>query len=316
MAKTKKSTKKSSLKNYLKQTNKRTRLLLILALIVFILVIIYSVSTIIYRSGKTKTIIQFAPNAAKVSLNDTKVTNGSTIWLTPGNYHLKVEYNEHLEVYEKDVEIVDSVAELYGTLGAVNKEGEEFVEKHREEYAKVEGLVGSLLSRQGSKIKEKYPILNYLPMNNSLYSISYQYDNKKEPVIYVKSDPKYLDVAVAKMKLFDGVELENENIIFLNDNIFENYEQNPITDIKRFIRAAYQLPNDYVINEPKEVGDYTYTNVYIDGHDKNAEYAHYLVVLRKNADGTWEQVATPQPLFTIHNTSNIDKDTLKTINSY
>ena len=307
---------KETAKTINKQLGPRNRALIVFIAIAFAIIVIYSVATLIYRAGKTKTIIQFAPNGATITLNDTRVANGSTSWLIPGSYHLKVEYNDHLEIYEEDIIIANETSEHYGTLSAVDDEGKAFVEQHREEYAKVEGLVGSLLDRQGKKIKDTYPILNYLPMNNSLYSISYQYDDNNKPVIYVKSDPKYLDVAVAKMKLFKNVELENENIVFLNENPFEKYEQNPITDVKRFIRAAYQLPSNYVINEPKTVSKYTYTSVYIDGHDKNAEYAHYLVVLKKSSDGAWVQAATPQPLFTIHNTKNIDKKILKTINSY
>ncbi len=312
----KKTNIKDAVKNAKNNLSSHNRALIIFAAIAFAIIIIYSFTTLIYRAGKTKTIIRFAPNAAKITLNNTKISNGSTTWLIPGKYHLKVEYNEHLEVYEEDIEITDEQAEYYGTLGALDDEGREFIEQHREEYTKVEGLVGSLLDRKGKKIKDKYPILNYLPMNNSLYSISYQYDDNNKPIIYVKSNPRYLDIAVAKMKLFKNVELEGENIVFLNENIFEKYEQNPLTDVKRFIRAAYQLPNDYVINEPKTVNDYTYTSVYIDGHDKNAEYAHYLVVLKKNSDGAWEQAATPQPLFNIYNAPKIDKKILKTINSY
>ena len=307
---------KETAKTFNEQLSPRSRILIILCAIAFAIIIIYSVITLIFRAGKTKTIISFAPNAAKITLNDTSVSNNSTNWLMPGSYHLKVEYNEHLETYEEDIEISGETAEFYGILSALDDEGKAFIEQHREEYTKVEGLVGSFLDRQGKKIKDKYPILNYLPMNNSLYSISYQYDDNKQPIIYVKSDPKYLDVAVAKMKLFNDVELESQNIVFLNENKFENYQQNPITDEKRFIRAAYQLPNNYVVNEPKTVGDYTYTSVYIDGHDKNAQYAHYLVVLKKNSDGAWEQAATPQPLFNIYNAPNIDKKILKTINSY
>ena len=213
----KKTNIKDAVKNAKNNLSSRNRALIIFAAIAFAIIVIYSFATLIYRAGKTKTIIRFAPNAAKITLNDTKISNGSTTWLIPGKYHLKVEYNEHLEVYEEDIEITNEQAEYYGTLSALDDEGREFIEQHREEYTKVEGLVGSLLDRKGKKIKDKYPILNYLPMNNSLYSISYQYDDNNKPIIYVKSNPRYLDIAVAKMKLFKNVELESENIVFLKN---------------------------------------------------------------------------------------------------
>ena len=308
---------KETVKDVAKRTSPRARALFIVVVALFVIAIIYSVITLIHRAGKTKTIIQFAPNSAVVTLNGTQIPNASTSWLIPGKYHLKVAYDDHLETYEQDIEIAaDTVAEYYGILAPLDDEGKEFVEKHRQEYVKVEGLVGSLLSRQGSKIKEQYPILNNIPINNSLYSISYQYDDENKPVVYVKSDPKYLDVAVAKMRLFENVELESENIVFLNNNVFENYKQNSITDPQKFIRAAYELPDNYVVSDPLEIDGYTYTTVYIDDYENNAQYSHYRVILKKNDSGEWESVATPQPLFTINNTSNLDKKILKTINSY
>ena len=307
---------KQNLTQAAKQLEQRKRIIIVLAVIIFLIAIIYSIGTMIYRSGKTKTIIYFAPSAATVTLNDTEVSNNSTSWIIPGNYRLKVSFNEHFSIYEEDVEITNETAEFYGILSALDDEGREYATQHRQEIAKVEGLVGDLLDRQGEKLKNNYPILKYIPINNSLYSISYQYDDNNKPVINVKSDPKYLDVAVAKMKLFEGVSLEEQNIVFLNKNDFENYQQNPVTDVQKFLRAAYQLSSEYIISEPAEINGYTYATIYKNGHDYNADYAHYRVLLKKNADNNWQVISTPQPLLTVYNTPNIDKEILKTINSY
>ena len=312
----KSNTRRNTAKRAVKQLSPRARLILLISVIIFAFIIVYSTITLIYRAGKTKTIIQFAPNAAKVSLNGTQVSNGATIWLAPGDYHLVVSYNEHLETHEEDITITNKDAEYYGTLSALDDEGNEYIEKHRQEYTKVEGMVGILLNRQGKENRSEHPILNYLPINNSLYSISYQYNDNKDLEIYVKSDPKYLDVAVAKMKLFENVDLEDQNIIFLNNNIFEKYQQNPITDAQKYIRAAYQLPSNYVVSEPHEIGDYTAATIYIKDDANNTTYAHYRVVLKKNDSSEWEIISTPQPLLTTRNTPNVDKKILKTINSY
>lgn len=309
---------KQNLTQVAKQLDQRKRLLIILVAAVFAIILIYSIGTMIYRAGKTKTIIHFAPSAATVTLNDTKVANGSTSWIIPGTYHLVVSFNEHFSVHEEDIEIKNDgeTAEFYGLLTALDDEGREYATQHRQDFAKVEGLIGNLLDREGQKIKQNYPILNYIPINNSLYSISYQYDDNSEPVVYVKSDPKYLDVAVAKMKLFEGVELEEQNIVFLNKNDFEVYQQNPISDAKKFLRAAYQLSDEYIIDDPLETNSYTYTTIYKNGHAYNGDYAHYRVILEKDSDNNWQVVATPQPLLTTRNTPGIDKAILKTINSY
>ncbi len=297
--------------------NKRVKTLLILSAALLVIIIFYSLATMIYRSGKTKTIVRFAPNTATVTLNDTRIANNSTNWLLPGQYHLKVSYNNHFEVYERDVEITEEDAELYGTLNALDDEGKEYITQHREEFAKVEGLVGDLLNRQGQKIKLDYPILTYLPMNNSLYSISYRYDDENKPIIDVKAEPKYLDVAVAKLKTIKNVDLSSQNIVFHTKNPFtKEYQQNPVTDVKKFVRLAYNLSDNYVIDEVQQVGKYYYTSAYVNDYKNDTTYGHYRIILQKKDDGDWEIVATPQPLFTIYNAPGIKKETLDTINSY
>ena len=307
---------KSKIKQASEQLNPRTRIAIILVIALFALAIIYSISVSIYRSGKSKTIVHYAPNAATVYLNDVKVANNSITWITPGEYHLKVEFNEHFSAHEEDITVTTGMTELYGILSALDDEGREYEKQHRQEIAVVEGLVGNLLSRQGQKMKDENPILNYLPINNSLYSISYQYDENDKPIIYVKSDPKYLEIAVAKMKLFENVDLSAQNIIFLNKNPFENYQQNPIKDIKKFLRAAYQLGNDYKISDAKEIDGYHYSTIYTDNYNTNANHARYIVVMKKNADDNWEVISTPQPILTIFNTPELKIETIRTINSY
>ena len=309
--------KKSSPFKLFKQLNPRTGLLIFLLIAIFVIVIIYSIFTLIFRIGKTQTIIRFAPSSAIITLNDTTVANNSTNWFIPGKYRLKVRFNSHFEVYEEDIEIKEGeTAEFYGTLSALDKEGEEYISNHSEDYTITEGLVGKLLNKRGQKQKEKYPILKYLPMNNSLYSISYQYDENDEPVINVKSEPKYIDVAVAKMHLFKNVDLNTQNIVFYLNNPYEKYQQNPIKDPVQFIRSAYQLSDDYKIKDIQQVEDYYYTTIYYHDPQTGDDYSHYHIILKKNSDNEWESITNPQPLLTTHNTPNVNKEILNTINSY
>ena len=57
---------KETAETFNKQLGPRSRILIILCAIAFAIIIIYSVTTLIFRAGKTKTIISFAPNAAKI----------------------------------------------------------------------------------------------------------------------------------------------------------------------------------------------------------------------------------------------------------
>ena len=299
-----------------KNLSKRQKVLFVCFVIAFVLIIIYSVATLIYRAGKTKVIIRIAPNAATITLNDTKIANNSTLWLEPGDYKLKASLDEHFDIYERDISLNGETTELYAILNSLDDEGREYVEKHRQEYAVVEGLIGKLTNAEGEKQRKQYPILNYLPDNNSLYSISYEYNDNNEPIINVKTDPEFIDTVVAKMKTYKDIDLSSLNIIFHNENHFSNYQQNPNQDIKKFIRTAYSLSDRYVINDIQQLDKYYYTTAYIHDDKHDLDYAHYRILLKKNKENEWQAISTPQPLLTIYNTPGIDKEVLNTINSY
>lgn len=293
--------------------NLKIRIALVASLLAII--IIYSVATLIYRAGKTRVFIQIAPNDAVITLNDTRVGNKSECWLTPGNYHLVATSNEHLAVYERDFEVKNGSLKIYATLSAIDDEGKDFIEKHRQEYAVVEGLIGDQLNREGEKEREANPILNHLPINNSLYSISYEYDNNNQLIINIKSELKYLDVAVEKLKTFKDVSISSLNIVFHSKNTFEQFNDNNNSDIIQFIKTAYNLPDNYKINEIKQLNDYFYTTVYIDDYNNNLQYAHYRIILKQKGE-SWEVISNPQPILTTFNTPNVAKDILDIINSY
>lgn len=302
--------------NLTKNLTKRQKTLALIITLLFFVIILYSISTLVYRSGKTKTVIRIAPNSATVTLNDTKISNNSTVWLEPGDYHLKASFNEHFNTYERDIKISDDSVELYATLSAVDQEGRDYINQHRQEYAVVEGLIGNLQNTEGARIKEKYPILNHLPINNSLYSISYTYNDKKEPIINVKTTPEFIDTVVEKIKTYKDVNMESLNINFLNKNSYENFQQNPDIDIESFLRTGFNLDKKHTIKKIKKINNYYYTTISIDDYKNSINYAHYRVLIKKDKNEEWKIVSTPQPILTIYNTPKVNKSILRTINSY
>lgn len=80
--------------------DQKKRIILIAAVALFIFIIIYSVATLIFRSGKIETTVKFAPYKSTITLNDAKISNNTTIWLEPGTYNLKVEF-EHFESLDR-----------------------------------------------------------------------------------------------------------------------------------------------------------------------------------------------------------------------
>ena len=117
------------------------------------------------------------------------------------------------------------------------------------------------------------------------------------------------------LKTFNDIDLAAENIIFHNNPFSSTPNQSTASDYKSFLRESYPLLNNYKINGLKQEGDYYYTSFYIDDYNNAAIYNHYKIILTKTED-SWAIAANPQPLFTIYNTQTIDKEILRTINSY
>lgn len=305
-------------KTFWQNLSQKQRVAVVLAIVLLAIVIIYSVFTLIFRAGKIATTVKFAPYNATITLNDSKIANNTTVWLLPGSYHLKVEFTNFTTI-ERDIVIDESHHYIVGTLEASNDSGNDYYNKHKEEFAETEGVIGQYLNEVGSATKEKYPILNYLPINNSLYSISYTYDEENpEPIITVKADPKYIDAAVGKLKTFKNVDLTAYQIVFNTENPYEDYQKLSMTDPIETIRRSISIIDDsyYNITEGNYIGsDYFAAQVYIYDYSIDYSYSHYIVLLKKNGNN-WKIVNTPYPLLTTYNTPGVEKSILDSANSF
>ena len=296
-----------------KKIHQNTYILYIFLGAISLIGIIFFIVVFSMRINKIKTTVQYAPYSATVTLNDTPVNNNSDIWLEPGIYTVKVEY-EHFGSIERIIEISNDYHYIVGALSAIDEEGKTYADLHKEEFANVEGIVGRALNEEGIAIKKQHPILNYLPINNSLFSISYAYIEDNTPTIKIKTTPEFLDAAIAKMKTFKNVELTDYQITFDLDNPFEIYEESPKSTPKETIEASFDLKK-YTISEGQNISDNYYaTTIYIYDFDRDLSYNHYRVLLKKDND-SWHIVATPQPLFTKDNTPDVATDVLNAANS-
>ena len=265
------------------------------------------------RINKVKTTVLYAPYNAKISLNNTPIRNNSTIWLEPGFYTAKIEY-DHFETIEQTIEISNNHHYIVGILKASDEEGESYTNTHTQEFTNAEGIIGKMLNEEGTAIKNQYPILNYLPINNSLFSISYSYDEKNTPIIKVKSTPDFLDDAVAKMKTLKNVELIDYQIIFDIENPFETYSNTPKSTPQETIKSSFKMDKYTISNGETIADDYYATTIYIYDYNRDLSYNHYRILLHKQTDG-WHIVATPQPLLTKNNTPNVSSNILNSANS-
>ena len=306
---------KKTAKTLWKNLSNNKRIILIVAAIFFGFIILYSVITVISRSGKVATTVKYAPYHASITLNNSRISNNSTIWLEPGNYHLKVEY-EHFVTDERDITIDKDHNYIVGVLSSSDEQGQEYYSKHKEEFTETEGIIGRYLNEEGLRIKNNYPILNYLPINNALYSISYDYTDDMVPIISVKTEPKYLDDAVEKLKTLKNVDLTAYQINFTPANpfaIYNNYSAAKPLDV---IKKSFNNIDDYYILEGQYLADnYFTTKIYTYSYDMDYSYAHYRVLLHKEGNN-WKLVAAPQPLLTTENTPGVDKSILDSVNSF
>ena len=302
-----------SLKNH--QLNKSQLIIILSAIVIFALITVFSISTLIYRSGKIATVVKFAPYKATVTLNDKVVKNNSTIYLEPGEYHAVVEF-EHFERYEQDFTVSESLHNIFGILTASDEEGIAYAEKYRNQFATVEGYIGTVLNKQGEELQKKYPIVSYLPITNSLYSITYMRETPdSEPVITVKAEDDVLDAAVARLKSFKDVDILDLNLEFYTEFSTEystSFAQDPLT----FTQEAIPDAKNHQIASPIELSD-DYTLIKMHSHNANygrgANYGYYRVLLRKTDDG-YELASKVAPLLTRRSAPDVPDDIIRAAN--
>ena len=298
---------------FYKNLNQKQRLIFIVISFLIIVGIIYFIFIFVTRMGKIEVTVQYAPYSANITLNGTKVKNKSKIWLQPGKYTAKIEY-EHFESVERVIEINNDYDYIVGTLHTIDDEGEKYINSHKQEFVEAEGLVGRALTKEGIAIKKQYPILNYLPINNQLYSISYTYTDKNEPIINVKTSPEFLDDAVAKMKTLKNVNLTSYQVNFTPVNPFAIYDESAQSKPEDTIKSTFNL-DKYKLSEGQNIaGDYYATTIFTYDYSRDLTYGHYRVLLKKQ-DKKWHLVAAPQPLLTKHNTPDTATDILNSANS-
>lgn len=123
---------------------------------VLIIVGSYFASTYIYRIDKTELVIKTQPLDANITINGSRI-NANTTYLASGKYRIsatKKGYFEHNLTYE------------------VNKDNNKIsikLEPLPEKYTSKADLGSDF-----TKLAEKYPIVNYMPYEDLLYTLDYQ----------------------------------------------------------------------------------------------------------------------------------------------
>ena len=299
----------------MKNHQKFQKIAFISLIFIFIAVISISIAVLISRIGKIAVQVKYAPYSATIKLNGVTISNNSTNYLSPGNYTLTAEL-DHFESISESVTIDDSTEYLLGQLLPTDQEGESIATAHQSEYSEVEGIFGQLSNEAGAVIKEEYPILNHLPINNNFYSISFRYDSDTpgKPLITVKAEPLYLDIATQKLLSFKDVNPAEYDISFTAENPFKSPQESFAQDPKEFLTQTFPIiSSDFKIGDNQASDDYYLVTVYQYDYNNDTNYNHYRIALKRNGN-SWSLVATPQPLLTTYNTPELSLDLLSRAN--
>lgn len=183
------------------------------------------------------------------------------------------------------------------------------------------------LVEQGNKEREKYPIVEYLPIKNSLFTLGYQFSNAgKKLTLKVTTTETYLDSAINKLTSF-GVDLTNcaLDITSPASPFLSAYIVNNETDPIAALRAAYSRVESFQIAKIRAVSssgedvegaknaDYILARI-TTGREDHYNLQTYRVILKKDEASRWIPISNPSPILNIYNTPGIDIELLKLAN--
>lgn len=302
---------------YIARRKKLFGILVFIFIIVAIIAVIYTVSTAIYRAGKAKVEIYYAPFAAKVTIGDMQVRNNATNYIVPGDYKMTVEF-ENFNTKEFDVEIREGMEPLFGMLTAANEEGEKYISEHIADFQKVESLFGKDASKRGEEIRQTWPIINKLPIREPHYSIGYSMPTSNEFYITIKSTVAWRAMAVDKLMSVlteDDIMRYDVDIRDLDTPFVAEFKENNGTNLEEYFRNGYGVAmNGFSVKDSKCEQGYCYGRL-----DRNVKYAvdTYRFVVKKDGN-KFQFVGTPYPVLTGVNTPGVPKDILYKVdkNSY
>ena len=300
----------------------RRRHLLIAGILLAVALPIVAIATYIAQrinhADKLEINIAYAPFAATVTIDDSKVKNNHKAWLTPGKHHVKAEL-DGFSAIEEDIEVDSFTQNIYGMLTANTPEGEELAKKYAADFYKIEEYASIESTNQAKREQSQFPIIKHLPINNSIFSIGYQFqDQGQELTVNISTTEPYLNSAIEKLKtLAETKSLAEYNIVIKSpDNQLANQAaSNATTSPKEYLEQSYaNIEADQLrVNEGLIVGDYYYTTI-TTGIAEHYNVVTYRVVIKRTSSG-WKLCSTPNPILTIYNTPDVPLEILNAANA-
>lgn len=189
--------------------------------IILLLIVSVTAWTTLQRRGKIPIEIRKLPHDTKITVNGA-VARGSTIYLKPGKYVVKGEY-EGFEPYSRKIDVTpesEIPIKLFFALTPKSDEARKWVMEHTDEYLDFELVAGEAHNEKSQEVRDKYPIMKELPYRGDLYNIEYFLDGDKFKVQVKSPTALGRQVAIERIKSW-GYEPADYEIEFLGlDNPF------------------------------------------------------------------------------------------------
>ena len=269
---------------------------------------------VIFTYDKVSVTVKFAPFAATVRLDETVIRNNSSNYITPGNYHLKVEY-ENFETIERDIVVEEGTKYLYGNMNPANEAGEAYMQEHMEEFYEVQGIAGELATDAGLLQRSLYPIVDKLPVKDPYFNIGYNLNDEGGLDVTVEAAIAYRQLAVSRLlEIMKKEDFGKYNIVFYDlDNPYAGkFVDNDETDPAEYIKKGFAgVDVDFTVNGGVEENGYYYA--YLRYYFRKYVNVIYRVVL-EGGDGEWGLVANPEPLLTTFNTPDVPLEIIDEVN--
>ncbi len=180
---------------------------------------------------------------------------------------------------------------------------------------------------QGDQERADFPIIKYLPIQNSLFTIGYQLDVEAHKfTIKIKTTIANFDTAIKKLTSFDE-DLTSYNLeITRPDNPFVSaYVVNKSTDVTKALKQGYAKIDNFQVqktqlveaeNQSDEETTSTHYAIAVISTGRSDHYSlcTYRVVL-KFENQQWLPVANPSPILNIYNMPGVPQDVLRQANN-
>ena len=273
----------------------------------------FAIMFFIVAADKALVQVKYAPFAAVVKLDDTVIMNNNENFIAPGEYHLVVEY-ENFETYEADIVVGDNTTYMYRNLKPINDEGERYMHEHAEEFLEVQGIAGMIATEEGTNQIKEYPVIEQLPIRDSLYMLDYTVEDGKI-VITVSAGLGYRGLAIdGLMDLIgeDGVGKYDVKIVDLDNPYEGKFVENDEKTPDDYLKAGYaNVGFDFTVGGGEIEGDYYYA--FLRYYFQKYVGVVFKVVLRREGDG-WKLAGEPYPILTTANTPGVPLEIIEKAN--